>query len=451
MPQLGAAPLVEPPRKATISALSGNRCARGAWAGLLSKHGMNILAISATFPSSTDPSRGVFVKERLKALALLDDVQVRVLAPTPWFPPLKRFSKWYRWSQFPYEEQIEGLPVYRPRYFLPPKVGGYVHPQLMHAAIVSAVDRIYREFRFDVLDAHYVYPAGALAVRLADRFNVPVVMTGRGEDMMRFPELPLVGNQIRRALKRAQGAIGVSQEIATRMLEHGASPDRTHVIANGVDTEKFYPKPQQDCRHALGLPLDGRIIVSVGDLLELKGFHLLVEAMPEVLRHEPKAMLIIVGGPGRFGRDHSSEIRAAIDRHQLHAHVRMVGARPHGELIDWYNAADLYAMMSSREGSPNVLLEALACGTPAIGTPVGGIPDELQDSARGELIPERTSKAAAATIVRALARSWDRQQIRGALMQRTWEATAQRVHQVLRDAVEQHAANPQLLNTSQAQ
>src|SRR5690606_18692798 len=117
----------------------------------LISHGMNVLAISATFPSSTDPSRGVFVKERLKALAQLDGVRVRVLAPTPWFPPLKRFSKWYRWSQFPHQEVFEGLHVYRPRYILPPKVGGYLHPQLMHAAIASAVDQIHQEFPFDIL------------------------------------------------------------------------------------------------------------------------------------------------------------------------------------------------------------------------------------------------------------------------------------------------------------
>ena len=396
---------------------------------------MKVLAISATFPSVADPSRGVFVKERLKALAAIEGIDVRVLSPTPWFPPMKRFERWYRWSQYPHQETFEGLPVDNPRYILPPKLGGYFHPQLMHKAIVKKVDRIRDEFPFDLIDAHYVYPAGALAAMLGQRYDVPFVATGRGEDMERFPDLPLVGNKIRWTLRHAAQCIGVSRQIADAMVHNGAQLTRTHVIPNGIEPSKFHPKSQKECRQLLDLPTDRKIILSVGDRLELKGFHLMVQAMPLVLKHNPDAIYVIVGGPGRFGRDHTPVIQSLIDEHQLHDRIKLAGPQPHDRLIDWYNAADLYATLSSREGSPNVLLEALACGTPAIGTAVGGIQDELRDDELGMLIPERSAQAIGQMANQALQRDWNRPAIAEKLKERTWEATAHRVAEVLQEAV----------------
>lgn len=396
---------------------------------------LKILSISATFPSSADPTRGVFVKERLRALASISGVQLRVVSPTPWFPPIKMFKKWYRWSQYPQREQVSGLTVDNPRYLLPPKIGGYFHPQLIDFAATKRVDQIHQEFPFDLIDAHWVYPAGAWAVKLGQRYGVPVFMTGRGEDMARFPNLPLVGNKIRWALKQATGCIGVSQEISQLMIDNGASVERVCTVANGIDTEKFQAKEKSACRQACSLPQDRPIVLSVGDRLELKGFHLVAQAIAEVKKNISNVLYVIVGGPGRHGRDYTQVIEAIIQKLDLQDNVLMVGPKPHSELIDWYNAADLYAMMSSREGSPNVLLESLACGTPVVGHAVGGIYDELADQRMGRLIMERSAPAAAAAILDELNNPKDRAQIALAMQDRTWRATANRVHQFFQDVV----------------
>lgn len=383
-----------------------------------------ILVLTGAFPSRAMPNLGVFVKERVKAVAALPGHEVRVISPVPWFPPLRWFKRWYVWSQFPHEEVVDGLSVLRPRYPAPPKVGHYIQSSVMYRAVRRAVERLRQNWDFDLIDAHWAYPGGVVAARLGAELGKPFVITGRGEDMCRFADSRIVGPRIRRALQAADACIPVSSEIASRMRECGADPDRVSVIPNGVDTEKFRPLPQAEARERLSLPSSAKIILTVGDRLENKGFHLLIDALPRIRDQHPDVLAVIVGGPPRFGRDFTPELESRIREHGLEDRVLLAGARPHDELPWWYSAADLFVLLSAREGSPNVLLEALACGTPAVATAVGGIRDELADGGRGVLLSERTSAAAANGVVSVLNRSWNRDQIAQTISRRNWKSVA---------------------------
>jgi glycosyltransferase involved in cell wall biosynthesis len=381
---------------------------------------------------------GVFVKERIRALAALPGYDIRVISPVPYFPPIRQCKRWYQWSQFPAEETVEGLRVLHPRYLLPPKIGGYFHADLLYPFVKKAVERLRRDFDFDLIDAHWVFPSGVVGVMLARRFDKPVVATGRGEDMLVFPRLPLKGRRIRYALRGASQLIALSSEIADAMRNHGAAADRITTIPNGVDCTTFRPLDRQETRRKLGLPEDAKIILSVGELLELKGFHVLVDALPEIQKRFPGALLVIVGGPGRFGRDYTAEIKRRIQQQNLTSSVLLAGPRPHDELVRWYNAADVLALLSSREGSPNVVMEALACGTPVVATPVGSVPDQLGDPALGLVLRERSLVAAGAGITQALSQRWNRRQIRRAAERRSWEVTAGQVGEVFDRATTQY-------------
>lgn len=395
--------------------------------GVMSIRKTKILVISGAFPSSADPTRGIFVYQRVRALANLDGVDVRVMAPTPWAPPLSSVPKWNAYSKLPKSEVFGDLQIDRPRYFLPPKIGGYVHPQLMYPALLKAARNLRKEFRFDLIDAHFVYAAGVAATQVAKSVGVPICLTGRGEDMMRFPSMPIKGRSIRWALQNADAFVGVSRQISQAMIDHGADPNRVKTIANGVNVEQFKPLSKTECRKQLGLPLDRQILITVGDLLELKGFHVIIEALPKILKSHPNAMYVCVGGPGRHGRDHSGEIRSLVNRLNLENHVLLAGAQNHSDLPKWYNSADLYALASSREGSPNALLEALACGVPAVSTRVGGAPDELESTGFGMIMAERSAQAAAETVNKALADDWDSKKIREKLQDRSWDHIASSV------------------------
>lgn len=393
---------------------------------------IRILTLSPVFPSAAHPTFGVFVKERMRAVAELPGWDIRVIAPTPYVPKVGLLRRRYVWWRFPALERVAGLSVVRPRYLLAPKIGGYFHSDLMYPAARREAERLRPEFPFDLVDSHFAYPGGVVAARLGRRFGVPVVVTGRGEDMLRFPSLPVIGRKIRESLAGGVWCVALSDEIAEAFLRNGARPERVVRIPNGIDLSTFCPVPQDEARRRLGLPADRPIMVSVGNVQERKGFHLLVDALPAVLKRHPHALLVIVGGPAPYGDDYTGVVEERIDRHGLRNHVRLVGHRPHEELGEWYSAADVFALLSSREGSPNVLLEALACGTPAVATPVGGIPDELKNPELGILLAERSAAAAANGLTEALSRRWNRERIAELMRPRSWESVALRVADVFR-------------------
>jgi glycosyltransferase involved in cell wall biosynthesis len=389
-----------------------------------------VLVVSTCFPSRIQPVYGVFVKERIRFVSQIPGVDVRVISPTPYFPPIKYFKRWYPWSQIPRREEIDGIEVERPRYFLPPKIGGYLHPQLMSPCVTRAARSLSDTFDFDIIDSHFVYPNGVVAAWLGKRLGKPVVITGRGEDMLRFPDLPVIGNQIRFALQAATGLIALSEEIADAMRQNGADPRKITVIPNGVNCDKFRPVPIDQARRRLGLPTDRPVIISVGYRIERKGFHILIDAIPKIREQLPNVLVVIVGGQARWADDYLPVIEERIRIQGLENHVLIAGNRPQEELAIWYSAADLFALLTSREGSPNVLMEALACGVPAVATPIGGIPDVLRDSRLGVLLPERTAEAAAKGLANAMRQQWNREDIRHAMELRGWEQTAAQVDQV---------------------
>lgn len=399
----------------------------------------NVLVFSSTFPSAVQPIHGVFVKERVRHVAGTPGCDVSVVSPVPYFPPLKPFRRWYPLSQIAREEIVDGLRVTRPRYLLAPKIGKYFHARSMELAARRSVARIVREREIDVIDAHFVYPDGIAAARLAQRLDMPLVITGRGEDVLTCPSDPALRTEIQKTLQAADELIAVSEEIATAMIRLGAASEKVTVIPNGVDTERFQPMDQDEARRRLQLPDEGPIVLSVGYRLERKGFHLLIEAAARLRGEYPSLRVMIVGGPARWGQDYSAEIEATIQRLGMADQVKLIGPRSQEELCWWYSAADLFALVSSREGCPNALMEALACGLPSVATHVGQIPQVLSDNRLGSVIDERTVEATAKALREGLSREWDRKWIRNYFQRHSWSQAAERIRDVFQRAIEGHS------------
>jgi teichuronic acid biosynthesis glycosyltransferase TuaC len=231
------------------------------------------------------------------------------------------------------------------------------------------------------------------------------------------------------------------------MVAQGADPEKISVIPNGVDTDTFRPLPRDAARRQLGLPADRPIVLSVGYRLERKGFHLLAEATAAIKKQHPDVLVVIVGGAARWGQDCTELIERQIQRSDVGENVRLVGPRPPRELPLWYSAADVFTLLTSREGCPNALLEALACGLPAVATSIGEIPRILDDPRLGIVLPVRSAESGASGVLDALGRTWDRHYIRHVMEGRSWDRVSEQIDAVFVRALANFHANREVSST----
>ncbi|MDB5412169.1 MAG: glycosyltransferase family 4 protein, partial [Rubritepida sp.] len=357
---------------------------------------LRLLTFSTLYPNAEQPHHGVFVENRLRHLVASGEASSTVLAPVPWFPSTSRyFGRWSRYAAIPLREERYGLAVHHPRFAAVPGLGMFTGPLALYAAARRALARMLAEgTRFDAIDAHYLYPDGIAAIRLGHEFGLPVVLTARGSDTSQLPQYRLPRRLIQAALHEATALIAVSAGLKEGLVALGAPPDKVTVLRNGVDLDVFRPPADRVmARAALGL--DGRpVLLSVGHLIERKGHDLIIRALPML----PDHLLLIVGeGPERSALQTLAERLGVADR------VRLVGAQSHGAMQRFYGAADALVLASSREGWANVLLEAMACGTPVIASPAWGSREAVAAPEAGLVLDETTPDTIAAGVRRLLA------------------------------------------------
>jgi teichuronic acid biosynthesis glycosyltransferase TuaC len=360
--------------------------------------------------------------------SLVEFAEISVIAPVPYCPTWVRFNeRWLNSARVPRAEHFAGFYTQHPRYFVFPKLGMTVHGVSMFAGTFRQVYRRLSEAEYDLIDAHYVYPDGFAAAIIARILKRPLVVSARGSDINQFSEFKLIRPLIRQVLQRANGLIAVSQALKKKMVELGCRSDNLAVIGNGVDRQKFMPQPCLAMREKMGLPKDRPIAIAVGHLNENKGFHILIDAVARV--RSTGLMLVIVGeGPRRSYLE--NQIRAA----GLAESVRLIGSVAHDELSSWYNAADVFCLASSREGCPNVVLEAMACGRPVVATRVGGIPELIVSSALGILV-DRNAEAFATALDTALCQRWDHDAIAAHASSHSWDKVGFQVMNVYSKAI----------------
>ena len=381
---------------------------------------MRILLFSSLFPNSVMPQFGLFVQRRAEAVARRG-VQMRVVAPVPYFPGFLPVPRWRAYAQVPARERLGKTAVTHPRYLHAPGPGMYTQAWSLARAALPHLRELRRDFDFQLIDAHYVYPDGVAAVHLARALGVPCVITARGSDINLLPRHALVRRQITSALQRADALVAVSGALAASMRKLGAPADKLHVIPNGVDRDVFHHGEPAAGRRKIGIYSDEKMLLSVGNLNELKGHALVVEAVARLRARGIRVSYHIIGAG-----EEESRLEARIAALGLQGYVHLQGPVANERLRPWYQAASLFVLASSREGWPNVLNEALACGTPVVATKVGGVPEIVRHGDNG-LLMERSVEAIAAAIEAGLARDWDRRALAAAASRTGWGDVAERL------------------------
>jgi glycosyltransferase involved in cell wall biosynthesis len=373
---------------------------------------IRICAITAAYPAPSEPTRAVFLKNFFEALAeegfAIDVVAPRVRAEDP------------------AREAVGGIAVERFRY---PSRGRRLkesgRPSALTLALYAASGlrvllRAVRRRRPALIYAHWALPAGVIGALAARLHRLPLVVHAHGSDIHRYARPGSWGARAARwALARAAAVFAVSRELAARIEAGlGVPPERIRVVRMGVDERHF--GLENGCAPAAGAagaaPASRLRVLFVGDLEPAKGIRRLAEDIARRRELSPRIALEVVGD----GVDRGALEAVAAERPGF---LSVRGRLPQAEVAARCRGSDLLVLPSAGEGCPLAVLEALACGLPVLASPVGGIPELVEDGENGWLARPEDFPGRLMEIIREPARL---ERARGALRARAADFGARR-------------------------
>lgn len=389
---------------------------------------LNVLSVCRALPTPQDPSAGVFVQNRLAALARV--ANVRVAQPLPWFPVVAPFPAWARQPS----RESQGMNIQHAPMFYVPRFLKSLDAYWLERSVRQTARRLYDQGALDLIDAHFGYPEGVGCLNLARKLGLPVFITIRGFET-EYLRKPIIGPMLARALREATAIISVSHSLRDLAIRSGVNESKVRVIHNAIDRDIFRPGDMQSARHRLDLPLQDRIIVSVGHLISRKRHHVLIDAFCRVRERNPKALLVIIGGRS-FEPEYPERLHRQVRAAGAESVVRFLGNASPRIVADWLQAADVFALGTAREGCCNAVLEALAAGVPVVTTPVGDNACFVREGENGYLAPVDNVEAMGRALDVALTRrDWPRAQISEQLGVGSWIDVAQRVEAYFRETL----------------
>jgi teichuronic acid biosynthesis glycosyltransferase TuaC len=374
---------------------------------------MKIAVLTSLYPSSVRPQEGIFAERRWVGMARRGH-SVHVFHPQPRAPlaalgPLFGRPHWREIARMPARETRGGLPVERPRYLHVPGAALFNARSFARVGVAALLAR----GQPDVAVLDYAWPA-ALAVGPLREAGVPVVVNGRGSDVLQVAEVPALARELGRALSRSGHWCAVSRDLVAAMDRLAGVSGVGVLVANGVDLELFRPGDRGAARAGLGQAASGPLVLVVGHWIPRKDPLLALEAFARAAAGEARLVFVGSGPLGPLIERRARELG-------LGERVRLENTATPERLRDWYRAADVLLLTSSREGRPNVVLEALASGRPVVATSAGGT-GELLEGLPGALVQGRDPGQIGAALALMLRAPPGPETCRGLVAALSWEA-----------------------------
>ncbi len=274
---------------------------------------------------------------------------------------------------------------------------------------------------FDLLHAYFLPMAGFVAAYAGKYLNIPSVVSIRGNDIERAAFDPSKFSHVMYALQNASAVTTNASELAKKAK---AFVDRDiFLIPNGIDTECFKPmerneglaealgmgagKKKEERSGELNVESGNPVIGFVGELREKKGLATFLSAYAQINKKQPASLLIV--GEVREGED-----KKWFDEFlQSNPNLKIIvtGYISHNDLPAYYSLMDVFVHPSLRDGMPNAVLEAMACGKTVIATPVGGVKDVIVDEVNGLLVNVNDAEGLAEKVAEALSQPEKRESI----------------------------------------
>jgi teichuronic acid biosynthesis glycosyltransferase TuaC len=373
---------------------------------------MTLLVITPDYPDRNNNYIGsIFVKNQLDSLKGYFR-KIIVIAPVFYsggLLPNDRTCQNYHY---------DNIDVYYPRcLFFPRRV---VVPLIKNSykfsfdTRLSAVLRlIQREhLEFDLIHAHFTWPSASIAATLKKTFHVPVVATIHEDSGWLEEEIAMNNARLISAWQNADALIRVNREELPLLKKFNPN---VFFVPNGFPVQ-FQPLDKAECRSRLGINPGTKVIISLGDLIERKGFGYLVDAMAKI-RARRDDVICVIGGKG----PEEKNLIRKIHENNLDDCVRLAGFIPGPRVPVWMNAADLFVLPSIHESFGIVQIEALACGTPVISTDTVGSREIITSDEIGLFCKPADAVSLDDAITRGLEKSWDIQKILKYSKQFSWD------------------------------
>ena len=358
-----------------------------------------VVMVTSSYPRFAGDSVGTFMEPIARGIAARGH-EVHVVAP--WHPQVRRPSveRGIRFHFYRYAP-VAALNVFgyasAMRADVSMRSAAYVAAPFAMTAGWWTARQVARRYRATVMHGHWVVPGGVTAAAAAP--GLPLVISLHGSDVYVAERLAPARVAARTAFGRAGVVTACSHDLAARAIRLGADPERMTVVPYGVDTARFGPDrdSRQALRAQLGIADTDLLVAAAGRLVSKKGFEYLIDA----LALAPSITLALAGDGTLRNSLHQRAAAAGVA-----SRVRFLGERTQDDVAGLFASADIVAAPSIRDdagnvdGLPNVVMEALASGTPLVTTTAGGIGSVVDDGVTALVAPERDAPALAAALVR---------------------------------------------------
>lgn len=374
------------------------------------------MIITNLFPLPWEPNRATFNRQQFAQLD--DDFDKSILIPVA-------FSQWFKHrKQIQQSNDVRYVP-----YFYLPKLGRRFYSVFMFLSILLHSGYWLTRKKPETILASWAFPEAVAASWLSKLFSCKFFFKVHGSDINLHGKIPARAKQIVNAAKRASGILSVSNALAQEMIQLGIAAEKIKVIYNGVNHEKFgLNNPAVESLKPLinAKTIENGYVIFVGNLKTDKGVIELLEGFAKISEQHPH-LTLVYAGPGALKNNLLSQAE------QLHIASRIIclGAVDHEELPALISQATLLALPSYNEGVPNVVLEAMACGTPVLATNVGGIPEVVDEAICGKLIEPKNADAVADGLNIILTTTWQPELIKQHSQQFSWQNNKKQLLQLL--------------------
>ena len=330
---------------------------------------MQVLYITTMYPVPKCPQQGIFCHEQVKALLKLG-IKVTVVVPVPFYSSMRE-----------HEWVFENVHIFYIRFFkLPGATDFHRTGKVFFKSLRKKIDLT----RYDLYHADTPLPSGFAAMLAAQKYKKPFIIHGHGLDVFlsesyrKYKNRKKIESACERVYLNADAIVGVSKKVIDKIVNRlDTSTNKTYVVYNGVDTDKFYPikREKNDCL----------VITSIGNLIPLKGHQYTLQAIKELVDNGYTNIKLMLVGRGEL----EENLRNLAQKLHIENYVEFLGYRPYRDIIKLLQNSDIFVLPSYYEGFGCVYLEAMACGIPAIGCRQNGIDEIIVDAYNGFLIDSK--------------------------------------------------------------